>query len=55
MPAVSAAELSVAIESAELMERFQWLAKLETNEIRYPAEKFRGRFRRPGQEKDGER
>ena len=84
--------MSIAIEAAELMERFQWLTtdeaqaavqdtteraavadeladimiyslslvnaldldvssavlgKLETNEHRYPADEFRGRFRRP--------
>jgi dCTP diphosphatase len=92
--------MSIAIEAAELMERFQWLTteeaqaavedsdelttvaneladiiiyclslsnalnldvsaavvgKLETNEHRYPAEEFRGRFRRPEREKGGER
>jgi dCTP diphosphatase len=91
--------MSIAIEAAELMERFQWLTteeaqaavedsderaavaaeladiliyclslsnaleldvssavlgKLETNEHRYPAEEFRGRFRRPEREKTGE-
>ncbi len=90
--------MSIAIEAAELMERFQWLTaeeaqaavedpaeraavadeladvviyclslsnaldldvssavlgKLETNEGRYPADEFRGRFRRPEREKDG--
>jgi dCTP diphosphatase len=84
--------MSIAIEAAELMERFQWLTvaeaqaavedsdeqaavadeladiliyclslsnaldldissavlgKLQTNETRYPADEFRGRFRRP--------
>ena len=88
--------MSIAIESAELMERFQWLTteeaqdavsdpaeraavadeladiiiyclslsnaldldvssavlgKLRTNEHRYPADEFRGRFRRPEREK----
>jgi NTP pyrophosphatase (non-canonical NTP hydrolase) len=88
--------MSIAIEAAELMERFQWLtpeevvaageesderaavadevadiiiyclslsnaldldvsssvlAKLQTNEHRYPADEFRGRFRRPEREK----
>lgn len=92
--------MSIAIEAAELMERFQWLTtqeaqdavsdpaeraaiadeladiliyclslsnaldldvslavlgKLGTNEHRYPAEEFRGRFRRPEREKGGER
>jgi dCTP diphosphatase len=92
--------MSIAIEAAELMERFQWLTteeaqvavedpaeqaavadeladiliyclslsnaldldissailgKLHTNEHRYPAEEFRGRFRRPERENDGER
>jgi dCTP diphosphatase len=92
--------MSIAIESAELMERFQWLTtdeaqaavqdpteraavadeladimiyslslinaldldvssavlgKLETNEHRYPADEFRGWFRRPEREKGGER
>jgi dCTP diphosphatase len=93
--------MSIAIEAAELMERFQWLTteeaqaavedsderaavaaeladiliyclslsnaleldvssavlgKLETNEHRYPAEEFRGRFRRPERERnDGSR
>jgi dCTP diphosphatase len=28
------------------------LAKLQTNEYRYPADEFRGRFRRPEREKD---
>jgi dCTP diphosphatase len=86
--------MSIAIEAAELMERFQWLTteeaqsavadpteraavadeladiiiyclslsnaldldvsaavlgKLETNEHRYPADEFRGRFRAPSQ------
>jgi NTP pyrophosphatase (non-canonical NTP hydrolase) len=90
--------MSIAIEAAELMERFQWLTteqadaavqepderaavadeladiviyclslsnaldldissavmgKLQTNERRYPADQFRGRFRRPEREKDG--
>lgn len=89
--------MSIAIEAAELMERFQWLTteeaqaavedsdeqaavadeladiliyclslsnaldldvssavlgKLQTNEHRYPAEEFRGRFRRPERERD---
>jgi NTP pyrophosphatase (non-canonical NTP hydrolase) len=89
--------MSIAIEAAELMERFQWLTteeaqeavgnraelaavtdeladiviyclslsnalnldissavlgKLQTNEHRYPAEEFRGRFRRPGRERN---
>jgi dCTP diphosphatase len=89
--------MSIAIESAELMEHFQWLTteeaqaagqgpgeraavadeladiliyclslsnaldldissavlrKLQTNEHRYPADEFRGRFRRPEREKD---
>ncbi|MBN1659679.1 MAG: nucleotide pyrophosphohydrolase [Anaerolineae bacterium] len=89
--------MSIAIEAAELMERFQWLTpeealaavedadgragvaeeladviiyclslsnalafdissavlgKLQTNEHRYPAEAFRGRFRRPEREKE---
>ena len=88
--------MSIAIEAAELMERFQWLTteeaqqavsdpteraaiadeladiiiyclslsnaldldvsasvmdKLSTNERRYPANEFRGRFRRPEREK----
>ncbi len=30
------------------------LEKLETNEHRYPAEEFRGRFRRPERERGGE-
>jgi len=92
--------MSIAIEAAELMERFQWLTteeaqaavadpteraavadeladviiyclslsnalsldvssavlgKLQTNEHRYPADEFRGRFRRPERERDGER
>jgi dCTP diphosphatase len=91
--------MSIAIEAAELMERFQWLTteqaqaavkssgeraavadeladiiiyclslsnaldldvssavlgKLHTNEHRYPADEFRGRFRRPERERDGE-
>jgi NTP pyrophosphatase (non-canonical NTP hydrolase) len=91
--------MSIAIEAAELMERFQWLTteaaraavqdpaeraavadeladvviyclslsnaldldvssavlgKLQTNEHRYPAGEFRGRFRRPEREKAGE-
>jgi dCTP diphosphatase len=91
--------MSIAIEAAELMERFQWLTtgeaqaamedpdeqaavadeladiviyclslsnaldldvssavlgKLQTNEHRYPADEFRGRFRRPEREKDWE-
>jgi len=91
--------MSIAIEAAELMERFQWLTteeaqaavkdpgeraavtdeladiliyclslsnaldldvssavlgKLQTNEQRYPADEFRGRFRRPEREKDCE-
>ena len=29
------------------------LAKLETNEGRYPADEFRGRYRRPERDKDG--
>ena len=29
------------------------LAKLQTNEHRYPADEFRGRFRRPERDKDG--
>jgi dCTP diphosphatase len=90
--------MSIAIEAAELMERFQWLTteetqeavgdpaelvavtdeladiviyclslsnaldldvssavlgKLQTNEHRYPAEEFRGRFRRPERERNG--
>jgi NTP pyrophosphatase (non-canonical NTP hydrolase) len=90
--------MSIAIEAAELMERFQWLTtgeaqaavadsgeraavadeladiviyclslsnaldldissavlvKLQTNQHRYPADEFRGRFRRPEREKDG--
>ena len=89
--------MSIAIEAAELMERFQWLTtqeaqtavedpderaavadeladiviyclslsnaldldvssavlgKLETNEHRYPADEFRGRFRRPERERE---
>jgi dCTP diphosphatase len=89
--------MSIAIEAAELMERFQWLTteeaqaavedpaeqaavsgeladiviyclslsnaldldvssavlgKLQTNEHRYPADEFRGRFRRPQRGKD---
>lgn len=88
--------MSIAIEAAELMERFQWLTteeaqvavedpaeraavadeladviiyclslsnaldldvslavlgKLQTNEYRYPADEFRGRFRRPKRER----
>lgn len=88
--------MSIAIEAAELMERFQWLTpdeawaamndpaqraalldevadvviyclslsnaldldisaavlgKLQTNEHRFPADEFRGRFRRPEREK----
>ena len=91
--------MSIAIEAAELMERFQWLTteeaqaaaedlaeraavadeladiliyclslsnaldldvssavldKLQTNEHRYPADEFRGRFRRPDRETDCE-
>jgi len=91
--------MSIAIEAAELMERFQWLTpdealaavgrpaeraavadeladiviyclslsnaldldvssavldKLQTNEHRYPAGEFRGRFRQPERDKDGE-
>jgi NTP pyrophosphatase (non-canonical NTP hydrolase) len=91
--------MSIAIEAAELMERFQWLTteeaqaavedpgeraavadeladiviyclslsnaldldvssavlgKLETNEHRYPADEFRGRFRRPERENGGD-
>jgi dCTP diphosphatase len=91
--------MSVAIEAAELMERFQWLTteevqtavedpderaavadeladiviyclslsnaldldvssavlgKLETNQHRYPADEFRGRFRKPEREKDNQ-
>ncbi len=91
--------MSIAIEAAELMERFQWLTteeaqeavqnsderaavgneladiliyclslsnaldldvssavlgKLQTNEHRYPADEFRGHFRRPEREKEGE-
>ena len=91
--------MSIAIEAAELMERFQWLTteeagaavedpaelaavtdeladiviyclslsnaldldvssavlgKLQTNEHRYPADEFRGRFRRPERDKEGE-
>jgi dCTP diphosphatase len=90
--------MSIAIEAAELMERFQWLTteeaqaavedpgeraavadeladiviyclslsnaldldissavlgKLQTNEHRYPADEFRGRFRRPEREENG--
>jgi dCTP diphosphatase len=90
--------MSIAIEAAELMERFQWLTteeaqeavadpreraaitdeladiiiyclslsnaldldvssavlgKLQTNEHRYPADEFRGRFRRPERERHG--
>jgi NTP pyrophosphatase (non-canonical NTP hydrolase) len=89
--------MSIAIEAAELMERFQWLTteeaqaavkdsderaaiadeladiviyclsfsnaldldvssavlgKLQTNEHRYPADEFRGRFRRPERNED---
>ena len=89
--------MSIAIEAAELMERFQWLTieeawtavedpteraavadeladiviyclslsnaleldissavlgKLQTNEHRYPADEFRGRFRRPERERE---
>lgn len=92
--------MSIAIEAAELMERFQWLTteeaqvavedpteraavtdemadiiiyclslsnaldldissavlgKLETNEHRYPADEFRGRFRRPERNKSKEK
>jgi NTP pyrophosphatase (non-canonical NTP hydrolase) len=92
--------MSIAIEAAELMERFQWLTteeaqaavqdpaeraavadeladiviyclslsnaldldvtsavlgKLQTNEHRYPADEFRGRFRRPEREKNSGR
>jgi len=91
--------MSIAIEAAELMERFQWLTtaeaqeavqdpaeraaiadeladiliyclslsnaldldvssavlgKLQINEHRYPADQFRGRFRRPERERDNE-
>jgi dCTP diphosphatase len=91
--------MCIAIEAAELMERFQWLTteeaqeevqdpaeraavadeladimiysislinaldldvssavlgKFETNEHRYPADEFRGRFRRPARERAGE-
>jgi len=91
--------MSIAIEAAELMERFQWLTsteaqavtddpaeraaiadeladvviyclslsnaldldvssavldKLQTNKARFPAEEFRGRFRRPERERAGE-
>jgi dCTP diphosphatase len=91
--------MSIAIEAAELMERFQWLTteeaqdavqdsgeraavadeladiliyclslsnaldldvssavlgKLQTNEHRYPADEFRGRFRRPERDKEVE-
>ena len=91
--------MSIAIEAAELMERFQWLTteearaavqepdemaavsdeladiliyclslsnsldldvssavlgKLQTNEHRYPADEFHGRFRRPERNKEGE-
>lgn len=91
--------MSIAIEAAELMERFQWLTteeaqvtvedpaeqaavadeladvfiyclslsnaleldvssavlgKLETNEHRYPAHEFRGRFRRPERDSDSQ-
>jgi NTP pyrophosphatase (non-canonical NTP hydrolase) len=89
--------MSIAIEAAEIMEHFQWLAsdqawtdvddpaeraavadeladviiyclslsnalnldvssavlaKLQTNEDRYPADEFRGRFRRPERERE---
>jgi len=93
--------MSIAIEAAELMERFQWLtpdealvaltrpaeraavadeladiviyclslsnalelldisaavlSKLQTNEHRYPADEFRGRFRRPEREREEDR
>jgi dCTP diphosphatase len=92
--------MSIAIEAAELMERFQWLTpdealvalarpaeraavadeladiviyclslsnaleldissavlgKLQTNEQRYPAGEFRGRFRRPEREREEDR
>ena len=57
--------MSIAIEAAEPMERFQWLTTEEaqaaaedpaelsavTGEHRYPADEFRGRFRRPEREK----
>ena len=91
--------MSIAIEAAELMERFQWLTneearsavqeadelaavadeladiliyclslsnalnidvssavldKLQTNEHRYPADEFRGRFRRPERDRGRE-
>ena len=91
--------MSIAIEAAELMERFQWLTteeaqaavqepdekaavaseladiiiyclslsnaldldissavlgKLQTNEHRYPADQFRGRFRRPERDRDSQ-
>jgi NTP pyrophosphatase (non-canonical NTP hydrolase) len=91
--------MSIAIEAAELMERFQWLTteeaqaaveapaesaavadeladiviyclslsnaldldissavlgKLRTNEHRYPADEFQGRFRRPERTRAGE-
>lgn len=91
--------MSIAIEAAELMERFQWLTteeaqaavedpseraavtdeladiliyclslsnaldldvssavlgKLQTNEHRYPADEFRGHFRRPERERNDE-
>jgi dCTP diphosphatase len=90
--------MSIAIEAAELMERFQWLtteeaqatvegpderaaladeladiliyclslsnaldldvssavlAKLKMSKVRYPADEFRGRFRRPERDRDG--
>ena len=92
--------MPIAIEAAELMERFQWLTpdealvaltrpaeraavadeladiviyclslsnalgldissavlgKLQTNEQRYPADEFRGRFRRPEREREEDR
>jgi dCTP diphosphatase len=92
--------MSIAIEAAELMERFQWLTtgeaqdavqesdekaavadeladiliyclslsnaldldvssavlgKLEANEHRYPADEFRGRFRRPERERESKK
>jgi dCTP diphosphatase len=91
--------MSIAIEAAELMERFQWLTegeaqaaaddpveraaiadeladvviyclslcnaldldvssavlgKLQTNEARFPADEFRGWFRRPERDRNGE-
>lgn len=91
--------MSIAIEAAELMERFQWLTteetqaavkdpnertavadeladiviyclslsnalgldislavleKLQANEYRYPADEFRGRFRRPERNRGGD-